>query len=455
MPTRATPSTVAAQLVRVARLGQKALLAAVLSLTACRKDHPTPALTSVEPSDFLHVPVPSEDGPKLASVANLTPIVETPGSPTPSRLGYLHAGARVARSTRPIDAPGCKGGWYAVRPRGFVCLDQGATLDLAHPTLKAMALSPKLEETLPYTYAKTNMATDLYSVDRGRPKRVKSTSKLPRHSRFAVVGSWVAKNEHDAELRLAMLPNGSFVDAATLSPVKAPDFSGVELGEQASLPLAFVVKRGVHTWALNEGEKPQTTDPLGYHQRVELTGKYRTVSGSQYWGTKDNAFVRHQDVTLIRRRNTFPDFATDNEKWIDVSVTMGTLVLYEGKKPIFATLVSVGRDRLDEEGSASTTRGTFEIVAKHITHVELDPTRAAEGYEVYDVPWALELSSGQMIHAAFWHDRFGIEFGPGNLQLSPADAHRLWAWADPELPSGWYAAYAGVGQKRVRVVIRT
>lgn len=437
------------------RAGLAALLVGQSLLAACGQDRPTHALTSVQAANFDNIQVPAEDGPKLAAVANLTPILNAPDS-TASRAGYLHAGARVSRSEQPIEAPGCKAGWYAVRPRGFVCLDHGATLDMNHPTLGAMALEPNLLGPLPYTYAKARVTTDLYSVDRDHPGRVKTVSKLPRQSRMAVVGTWAAKDEHDTQLRLAVLPSGAFVAAANLEQARVPEFAGIELNEQLKLPLAFVVKRGVRSFKLGPNDtRPEAGDPLDFHEKVELSGRYRDLEGVQYWATNKGGYVRHQDVTLIRVRNVFPDFATEDQRWIDISVAMGTLVLYEGKKPVFATLVSVGRDRLEEGAPAATTRGTFEIIAAHITHVELDPTHVAEGYEVYNVPWALELSSGQMLHGAFWHDRFGIEFGPGNVELAPADAHRVWAWAHPELPTGWHAAYTRDGQKRVRVVVRT
>ena len=65
-----------------------------------------------------------------------------------------------------------------------------------------------------------------------------------------------------------------------------------------------------------------------------------------------------------------------------------------------------------------------------------------EPFEVLDVPWALELASGQLIHAAYWHDRFGIEHGAGSFALSPADAARLFRFIGPELPRGWHAVTA-------------
>jgi hypothetical protein len=214
-----------------------------------------------------------------------------------------------------------------------------------------------------------------------------------------------------------------------------------------------VVKRGVRAWNVEKGD----TDKLGqlsYHEILPLTGRYRTSGPLKYWAVSDGRYVRHRDVTVVRKRNVWPDFAKGDQKWIDVSVVTGTLVLYEGRKPVFSTLVSVGRDRLgDPKTSASTALGSFEIVAKHVTAAKSDPKALAEHIDVYDVPWVMEMSSGQMMHAAVWHDRFGIEHGPGNIQLSPADAARIWQWAEPVVPDGWH----GVNQppqKKTMVVVR-
>ena len=126
----------------------------------------------------------------------------------------------------------------------------------------------------------------------------------------------------------------------------------------------------------------------------------------------------------------------------------------KGKRPVFATLVSVGQDRLgDPKTTASTAMGSFEIVAKHITAAKLNPKSVEQYHEVYDVPWALELSSGQLIHGANWHNRFGIEHGLGNIQLSPQDAHQVWAWASPSLPENWHGIRDD-GKEKTRVVIR-
>jgi hypothetical protein len=162
-------------------------------------------------------------------------------------------------------------------------------------------------------------------------------------------------------------------------------------------------------------------------------------------------------VTTVLPRSKFPDFVKDGVKWIDVSVITGVLVAYEGKRPILATLCSVARP-LEAElntmppsgevvpasvpapAAAPTPAGlgSFEVRAKHITLAGASPREAGEGYELYDLPWVLELSSGRKLYGAYWHDRFGIEHGPGAVQISPSDAQRLFAWVTPALPSGFH-----------------
>ena len=65
----------------------------------------------------------------------------------------------------------------------------------------------------------------------------------------------------------------------------------------------------------------------------------------------------------------------------------------------------------------------------------------------------IELSSGQLLHGAYWHDRFGIEHGVGSLSLSPADAARMFRFIGPDLPKGWHAVSASPSET-AQVVVR-
>lgn len=378
----------------------------------------------------------AENGPKLGAIADVAYVYAEPKSGA-KKLGYLHAGALVARSEDSIKNDDCKSGWHKVRPRGFVCTDKSATTNLKHPTLAAMALGPDLGKPLPYVYARTTNVTSLF--DRKPNDTVEQTGRLAKSAGMAIVGSWTAPDESKEPQRLGLLMNGQFVRAEDLRAAEPSDFTGVALGPNAELPVGFVVKRGIRTWKLEDG-KAAPDEYLEYHQRLELTGRFRTYGEERFWAMTDGGWVRHRDVTVIRERNDFPDFVKEGQRWVDISIITGTALLYEGKKPVYATLVSVGRDRTgDPKETASTEQGTFEIVAKHVTLREKNPRERKDSYSVFDVPWALELSNGQLVSAAFWHDRFGIEDTDGDVQLSPTDAAHLWKWATPELPAGWHS----------------
>jgi hypothetical protein len=413
-----------------------------------------------------NAPIPAENGPQLGAVAELVTVREAT-EPRAAGLGVLHAGARVTRSAEPVSLSGCAGGWYAVRPRGFVCAGPEATLDLGHPTLAAMALAPALDANLPYTYARTRSETALFERDPARPEGVREIGKLRRRAGMAVVGSWKARGADGSESRLALLTNGRFVRAADLEAAKPSEFAGVELTKDAQLPVAFVVKRGVRTFRI-EGNEADKGDLLEYHARLPLSGRFRSLGSVKYWaveagarGSSNEAWVRHQDVTVVQKRSSFPDFVGDDTRWLDISVVTGSLIAYQGKRAVFATLVSVARElppassetQQAVDGPRPIPLGTFAIKQKELTHVGKNAFGFGESFEVLDAPWVLELSSGQLIHGAYWHDRFGIEHGAGNLALSPADAARVFRFVQPELPRGWHAA-AARPEQAVQVVVR-
>jgi hypothetical protein len=280
----------------------------------------------------------------------------------------------------------------------------------------------------------------VFEVDESRERAIKPSATMPSKSGLAVVGSWEANDPEGITHRLAMMTNGRFVDADKLEQASVSSFVGTELNAEVQLPVGFVVKRGVSTWKL-DGPLEEKQRELDVHTRLSLTGTFRTVDGLKYWELSDGAWVRHQDVTTARKREDAPPFVTETRRWVDISVVTGTAVAYEGMTPVYATLVSVGRDRLggDMEEGKITERGEFEVIAKHTTALNANVDGFAHRVAIYDTPWTLELSSGQLMHGAYWHERFGVEHGPGNIQLSPTDARWLWNWAEPAVPQHWHA----------------
>ena len=133
-----------------------------------------------------------------------------------------------------------------------------------------------------------------------------------------------------------------------------------------------------------------------------------------------------------------PAWGKNGERWIDINVTKQTLVAYDGEKAVFATLVSTGEAGLgDPESSKSTIRGIFRVDRKHIT-AKMSSNEIGERFELNDIPFVQYFEGGYALHAAYWHDDFGVPKSHGCINLSPDDARRLFYWTEPKLPPGWH-----------------
>ncbi|MRG90825.1 L,D-transpeptidase [Polyangium spumosum] len=137
--------------IRSPRLGLSLLAALALAPLGCKGG--APALAKGEPTDEPppEVPSPPADGPKLVVLQSGTVVYDRP-STKGKPLGELRAGAQIARSSEPFTRRECPGGWYVVRPRGFVCAGEAATTD---PSLAAaLPPGPDLSRPLPYRYGR-------------------------------------------------------------------------------------------------------------------------------------------------------------------------------------------------------------------------------------------------------------------------------------------------------------
>lgn len=471
------------------------------------------ALAKAEPKDdhFLQVPTPAGDGPRLYALATDTPVYERPRT-SAKKLGELRLGSSVARSREPYSTEDCKGGWYAVRPRGFVCAGPGASLD---PGMVARGLPalPDLSRALPYRYARArtenvplyaraptsaemaanepdlrrvlgraedkealgaaanDVPLDARGVPSGPPvllpggdgiiegRRFASAwfsfafdalppafasagesvkvGALRKNSGVAITGS-IGVDAGSTQRRFGVTGDGKLVPIDRLKPALGSTWHGVDL-DKVGLPVAFVHKLGVHTFSFSKGKAVKHDEEVERKAAVPLTGKFRTVEGVRYEETREGEWMRAQDLVMIVKRHKYPDFAKGQQKWLDVSIANQTLTAYEGTKPIFATLISAGRDQLrDPATTASTARGTFKILSKHVTRA-LDPREVQNGFDVGDAPWVMEFEPGHALTGMFWGDSVGEGSTFHAVALTPIDAHRLFMWSDPQLPEGWHA----------------
>jgi hypothetical protein len=402
------------------------------------------SLAAVAPT----VAVPPGNGPSLR-VTGAAVVVRASPSPEGAILGELQTGARIVRSEQHVGKQGCAAGWYAIRPAGVICAGDGVTLDDRQAIDPLVTLAPNREAALPYRYMKTTVRTPIFTVGGGPAQRV---GEAPVGTWLAVTGQSLAVDPTGKLAKIVLTPQNLALSAYDVEPIRETAMRGATIEDPKAMPVGFVVRDGVTPFRLAESKGPVPLAPVPRYTRLGLSGKSHRRGAERFLGLDDGDYVRARDVTLIQRREAFPDFVADGVRWVDVSVATGTLVAYEGKKPVFATVVSVGNDRA--RGTRPTPPGTFLVTAKHITLPEAPPGTFDESRDIRDTPWVLDLSNGRRIHGAVWHDRFGLEFGPGNIQLAPADAAFLFRWVGGTIPEGWRAVEIPERERAVRVVVR-
>jgi hypothetical protein len=241
------------------------------------------------------------------------------------------------------------------------------------------------------------------------------------------------------------------------------DFHGVWLGKEAAtfatksiasrkidkLPVGFVL-RGAKHWTLDAAHK-HTSQAEGVGERFEavgLTGETAVIGGVEFWETDEGWWMRSTDGTRTDP-GPAPEKLGEHDKWIDVNLRRQTLVAFEGMTPVYATIVSSGRNEHE------TPDGSFRIREKHIAStMDGDADIASDGpYSIEDVPYIQYFNGGYALHGAFWHAEFGHVKSHGCVNLAPWDAKTLFGWTDPQLPEGWHAVLATKDKPGTRVVV--
>ncbi len=460
------------------------------------------------------------DGPKLGVIDFKLTIYERPDRRS-DKVGYLRVGTKVPRGESAVAYDGCQGGFYSILPSGYVCLDDGGTLDMDHPLMQADIAPPDHNKPLPYTYAFVRGVAPRYYRMPTMKEQLSSEMSLKRHLRSykrlkdkwnaLAVGSndvptdeigvalgpppleppelndfekfggsdgaipWFFEGKrqipnvsnfkvHDYALytnrikrhagvalidafkgdgrNFALTTDLRLIPTTKLKPGRGSTFHGVEVLEGWELPLAFVRRDNSSDYDKRGGRYQRRNVHFTYGTAIQLTGEVRRDGKRRYLETEDGTWMRTRDLAIVAKSTKFPSFAKGETKWVDISIQRQTLVLFEGKTPVYATMISTGKDGLgDPRTSHSTPRGTFRIRDKHVT-ATMDSQVLGSEFELNDVPWVQYFRAGYALHAAYWHTEYGRPRSHGCVNLSPIDARRIFHWTSPTLPAKWHAVAA-------------
>ena len=466
--------------------------------------------------------MPAADGQKLAPLAMVVSVRSQPNR-TSDVIGQLRVGARVSRSDQAVSVRDCPGGWYAIRPVGFVCSGSDATTDLQNPIARAINVEPNRTRPMPYHYGflraiapnylkvptkeeqfKYEMRLERHlrnwnklessweSADVGAndialdrdgfavgeaprlgmapPERFGGDSddhipwwllpqrqipnlsnfrapayaviadRVKRHSGVALIGEFTG-NEQAQNRRFAITTDARLIPADKIKPSSGSPFHGQDI-RGVGLPAAFARSANTRYWLFDKGRVTEG-ELLQARQFVALTGTVNEFRGRRMLQTRDGRWLDSAELWVAAVPGALPAWASKNVHWIDVGIINQVMILWEGQRPVYVTLVSTGRDGLgDPRVTRSTPQGTFRIYQKHVT-TTMDSNVAEEEFELRDVPWVMYFKGGYALHGAYWHDEFGRARSHGCVNLAPVDARFVFQWVNPQVPEHWHSVIAG------------
>lgn len=420
-------------------------------------------------------------------------IYSEPNSRSP-RLGVLRRGTRV-RLGRALEGRGCREGrWHPIQPAGYICSGRTMRVDEEPPPLAFAPTPARLDAPTPYDYGRNRL--DRAPLYRRPPTSSEYAAELERRRlerearRAAAAGppdggtaapeqpAATEETEEEEEeederedpalgpivtrlqrgfyvtVERIIIENGrrwvrtsglNYVEAPAIFRRAVPELSGAELGADLALPIVITARETKSRRVEGDGRIGKGRD-IPQFTSFPLLGTTK-IAGKVYYSVGDGELVSSDRAKRIEPIDPPPAVGPD-ERWIDVDLSEQTLVAYEGARPVFATLVSTGK-----QGHATPT-GAYRIHSKYVSCDMSETTDVDEPYLIEDVPWTMYFHLAIALHGAFWHSQFGRERSHGCVNLAPADARRLFWWVGPDLPEGWHGVVSTEDNPGTRVFVR-
>ena len=375
--------------------------------------------------------VPTMEG---SYVLRAPSVVRAAPDPESVALGVLAVGTRLPRH-EPLEADGCRGGWIPVMPRGFVCIAMEVSDDepeaFMQPVLRGGAKLPTVYGRVRRT---AKVYADVAAVAAGNGQATEVSLTVERQGAVRVGGKEYWRTRH------------GLIARKDIHRLRGSAFEGVALADELTLPIAWTIPGERRSVAVR-------TKPSARARTAERLPAFTVLSSPDI--TVDPDFILAPDQGYVSRDGVRVAMAAEppadlqhDEMWLDVDLSEQTLVAYRGETPVFATLVSTGKARYE------TPTGEFRIERKVSMRTMNSRPGAKESYAVDKVPWTAYFKDSYALHTAYWHSGFGRVRSHGCINLSPADAKRLYGWMGPHAAPGWREVYATDEQPGTRVRIR-
>jgi hypothetical protein len=239
---------------------------------------------------------------------------------------------------------------------------------------------------------------------------------------------------------------GTYVPLQYVMDIDPPGYEGLIIAPDMPLPIGFVGQGRPTTYRRGAGGRALAESGRILRQAFRFLREKDKVGAIEYWVTTDGEYVRGHNFGIAEEQDP-PAGVEPEGKWIQVDLSDQLLVAFQGRRPVFAALVSTGKDGFE------TPAGNYRILSKHVSATMDGVTEADGAYSIEDVPWTMFFSDNFALHGAFWHNRFGMTKSHGCVNMSPIDAKWIFEWSEPHVPEGWHGVISGAVQPGTVVII--
>jgi L,D-transpeptidase catalytic domain len=194
-------------------------------------------------------------------------------------------------------------------------------------------------------------------------------------------------------------------------------------------------------------------------QRLYYTGVFRIVDAAEdehglFWYRLKEGYaytpsdwVLASDIRRIRPDELTPLSPYTDNKEIRIEIATQTLTAYENGAPVLVSKVASGY------GDFETPLGDHTVIYKWPT-ARMTGGTGDDAYDLPGVAFPTFLNwDGVAIHAAYWHNDFGVKRSHGCLNVPAAVSRWVWRWTSPAAPydEAYYNTPKGVTGTRVTV----
>lgn len=287
--------------------------------------------------------------------------------------------------------------------------------------LPTVSLDPNLG-FLPFTYLRlsSDHPTPTYSSE--------SDARDGKHSSGQIEPGFDYISYLDCSIKngkaVFLLSSGVYMRGGSdCGRIATSDFHGLAFYRTPERPFGWVLG-GTYTSPAPGETETHTQDWVNKYQVIQIYD-LAEAGGTTWYEIAPGEWLEARLIGKVVPDTTRPG-KVEGDRWISINLFEQTLAVYDHGQLVFATLVASGLP------GWWTRPGDFQITTK-LEKTVMSGAFAADRSDYYylqDVPWTMYFDEARALHGAYWHNGFGYPRSHGCVNLSPANSHWLYEWAD-------------------------